>query len=434
MDWEDGRRREGLRPASAPAAPGCPDGPAPAAVPAYAEVDADVPAAVRGRLQDWLAHRTAWAEALDETFAHDVAARLERFALGGGKRVRPRFLWWGLRGCARPCDARTRAALDLSAALELLQCCALIHDDVMDGDLVRRGEPSLHAAVAGQYAGVATGAGHRRLGESAAVLAGDLALAWADDIVGELELPAPVAKEIRSVWAVMRTEMVAGQYLDMHGAVTGTRSVARAVRAACLKSALYTVERPLQLGALLAGADAKTTAALRAAGRCAGIAFQLHDDVRDLYGEHGGRPPGQDIRSGKPTYLIAVALARAGSTGNATAQEVFARQVGRADLDADGLRAVRDAVTSTGARRIVTRRIDQLLTTARRHLSHVSPRTEGHDRLLALMYAAAGRPGATASVDPAVPHGTVREGATTHGGGVSLSPAGPHRSTTEEAS
>ncbi|MEU9098385.1 polyprenyl synthetase family protein [Streptomyces sp. NPDC048361] len=428
MDGEDGRRRESLRRGGSPATPGDADGPAPVPVLGYAEVDVDVPAAVRCRLQGWLGKRMAWADALDETFAHDVAARLERFVLGGGKRVRPQFLWWGLRGCSQPGDARTDAALDLSAALELLQCCALIHDDVMDGDLVRRGEPSLHAAVAGQYAAVARGGAHRGLGESAAILAGDLALAWADDVVGELELPTPVAKEVRAVWAVMRTEMVAGQYLDMHGALTGTRSLARAVRAACLKSALYTVERPLQLGALLGGADATTMSALRAAGRCAGIAFQLHDDVRDLFGEPGGgepggRPPGQDIRSGKPTYLIAVALARAESTGNTAAREVFARQVGRADLDAHGLQAVREAVTSTGARRIVTRRIGQLLDLARRHLSHARLHTDGHDRLLHLMHTAAGHSG------PGLPEGvTVPEGSGT------LSPPGTHVSCTEEVS
>ncbi|MFE9369768.1 polyprenyl synthetase family protein [Streptomyces sp. NPDC006711] len=404
MDWEDGLRRDGHYLGGGPPAPQAAPGPAPAAGgPAYAAVDADVPEAVRARLASFLAHRAGWAEALDETFAHDVVARLERFALGGGKRLRPQLLWWSLRGRARPGDARTRGALGLCAALELLQCCALIHDDVMDGDLVRRGEPALHAAVSGQYAPLAAGGGHRRLGESAAILAGDLALAWADDMVGELELPAPLARDVRSVWAVMRTEMVAGQYLDMHGEITGTRSLARAVRAACLKSALYTVERPLQLGALLADADARTTTALRSAGRCAGLAFQLHDDVRDLFSGLDGRPPGQDVRVGKPTYLMAVALARAEATGDTAAREVFGREVGRAGLDADGLRAVREAVTSTGAHRIVTRRIARLLDMAHRHLDRAALDPDGHRRLAALMESAAGRSPTTLPGDSAAP-------------------------------
>ncbi|MFG3281555.1 polyprenyl synthetase family protein [Streptomyces sp. NPDC048111] len=425
MGWEDGRPHEGSSRAGSSVTPGrsvTPDGAAAGVAPGYAQVDADVPAAVRDRLRDWLAPRTAGAGALDETFAHDVAARLERLALDGGKRVRPQFLWWALRGRTRPCATRTRAALDLSAALELLQCGALIHDDVMDGDLVRRGRPSVHAAVAGQYAADTTADGRRRLGEAAAILAGDLALAWADDLIGELDLPATVTREVRATWAVMRTEMVAGQYLDMHGALTGTRTRARAVRAACLRSALYTVERPLHLGALLAGADATTTAALRAAGRCAGLAFQLHDDVRDLFGDPAtaglpGRPPGQDIRAGKPTYLIAVALARAESSANTAAQQALARHLGCAGLDADGLLAVREAVTSTGAHRTVLRRIDQLLALSRRHLLRAHLHADGHGRLLQLMHTAAGRPlpaspnGATPVTTPLAAPVRVTEGA-----------------------
>ncbi|MER5890826.1 polyprenyl synthetase family protein [Streptomyces sp. NPDC001941] len=373
-----------------------PEGRAPAvARPAFLDVDADVPGVVRERLRLVLAERTHRARQLDETFGDDVAARLERLALGGGKRVRPQFLWWGLRACALPSDSRTGAALRLSAALELLQCCALVHDDVMDGDLVRRGEPSLHAAVAGQYAAVAAG-GHHRLGESAAILAGDLALVWADDLVADLDLPQPLSARLRSAWAVMRTEMIAGQYLDMHGEVTGTRSLVRAVRTACLKSALYTVERPLQLGALLAGADQATTGALCSAGRCAGLAFQLHDDLRDLFTGSAGRPSGQDIRTGKPTYLVAVALARAESTGDAAAREVLGRNLGRGDLDADGLRAVREAVVSTGARHLVTRKIGRLLDTAHRRLSAAVLDPLGRGHLIALMHAAAGRPGPAA--------------------------------------
>lgn len=111
----------------------------------------------------------------------------------------------------------------------------------------------------------------------------------------------------------MRTEMVAGQYLDIQGQATSSRSLARAIRAACLKSALYSVERPLALGAALAGADAARTQALCSAGRCVGIAFQLRDDLGDVFGgpRHTGKPTGGDIRAGKPTYLVAVAQARA---------------------------------------------------------------------------------------------------------------------------
>lgn len=141
----------------------------------------------------------------------------------------------------------------------------------------------------------------------------DLALAWADDVIADTPLAPDTALRVRGLWSSMRMEMVAGQYLDIQGQATSSLSLARAIRAACLKTALYSVERPLALGAALAGADDRTTAALCSAGRCVGIAFQLRDDLQGIFGtpEATGKPAGDDIRSGKPTYLIAVARARA---------------------------------------------------------------------------------------------------------------------------
>ncbi|MEU7148905.1 polyprenyl synthetase family protein [Streptomyces sp. NPDC045456] len=346
-------------------------------------VDADVAGAVERVLDEVLGARLAEAAAADALFGRDIAERVARFTLGGGKRLRGRFVWWGLRVCGGGGET-AGAALRLAAALELVQTCALVHDDMMDGAELRRGRPALHAELRGQYA---RRPGQDRsdrsaetfarpaetFGRSAAILAGDLALAWADDTVMDTRFPAPARSAVHALWRTMRTEMVAGQYLDLHGQATACRSPARAVRTARLKSARYSVERPLLMGAALAGADDRTAGALRSAGRCAGLAFQLHDDLLGVFGdpEETGKPSGDDIREGKLTYLTAVARARAEAAGDDGALGVLDAALGDPGLSAAAVDRVRDVFVSTGARAALEDKVEILADRSVAHLADV---------------------------------------------------------------
>ncbi|MEU2421159.1 polyprenyl synthetase family protein [Streptomyces sp. NPDC007851] len=372
-----------------PAATGAQGSGEPAACGARA-VDEDVPGAVGRELRDLLADRLADCHGLDPVFARDVAERTARFTRRGGRRIRPRLLWWSMRACGGGDPAQVRVALRTAAALELLQTCALVHDDLMDQAPTRRGAPALHADVTAQYAGAAPQPAAQRLGASTAVLAGDLALAWADDALAGLllkpGLPRDTAHQLHEVWRVMRTEMVAGQYLDVRGqAVSGTPG--RSLRAACLKSALYTVERPLQLGAVLAGADEATTGTLRRAGRCAGLAFQLRDDLDDLFADPRvtGKPSGADVREGTPTYPLAVARALADTAGDRQALGVLDHAMGRAGLTDGELAAVREVVAGTGARDHVEARIARLDRRCLRHLGEAALEPAAAGRLRGLL-------------------------------------------------
>ncbi|WP_078507005.1 polyprenyl synthetase family protein [Streptomyces viridochromogenes] len=361
-------------------------------------IDADVTAAVRAVLDRLLAVRLARARELDAVFAEDLAARVTDFTRRGGRRIRPRLLWWSLRACGGGTPAQVRAALHAGAAVELLQTCALVHDDLMDAATTRRGRPALHTAVARQYGDIPRGAA-RRLGEAAAVLAGDLALAWADDVMTDLlldgdDLPPEAPARVRDIWRGTRTETIAGQYLDIQGQATGQPTPARALRAACLKSALYTVERPLALGAALAGAGQEATQALCRAGRCAGLAFQLRDDLDDLFADPDvtGKPSGGDVREGKPTYLMAVARARA-AEGDPVTLGVLDASLGRADLTESGLDRVRDVLTATGTRDVVQEKIERLCRQALRHLAAADPEPGPAAALRTLLTAITGTPG-----------------------------------------
>ncbi|MEU9143928.1 polyprenyl synthetase family protein [Streptomyces sp. NPDC048349] len=351
------------------------------------------------------------SRSLDAVFADDIAERLCAYTLGGGARIRPQFLWWALRACGGT-DAEVPAALRVAAALELIQSCALIHDDVMDRSAERRGRPSFHTQIALQHAANGREPDPSAFAHSAAVLAGDLALSWADDLVAGADLAAAVRPDILRIWRLMRTEMVAGQYLDLHGQATSSRSAVQAIRTVCLKTARYTIERPLALGAALAGADATTTRALTAAGRCAGIAFQLRDDLLGVFGdpEATGKPAGDDIRSGKATYLLAVAHSRARTAGARGVIDLLEDCRGSADLSAATLSSVRDALRSTGAPAQVERRIGRLARAAQHHLAAARLHGSAARRLAELLTAVASPPGGDAAppVTAAGPGGGAR--------------------------
>ncbi|ROP55525.1 geranylgeranyl diphosphate synthase type I [Streptomyces sp. PanSC9] len=354
--------------------------------------DRDVRAAVSRVLDQELAERLERSRAVDPVFADDLALRVAHFTQRGGKRVRSQLLWWAMRACGGGDDTSALAALRLGAAVELLQTCALVQDDVMDRSPRRRGRPAMHADIGAQYGATVAPDRAGRFGEAAAVLAGDLALAWADDLVAGTALPAGTGHLVRRLWGDLRTEMVAGQYLDLQGQITGSRSLPRALRSACLKSALYSVERPLALGAALAGADGTTTGALCSAGRRIGMAFQLRDDVGDVFSddEGTGRPAGGDIREGKSTCLTALARARAEAAGDRLALTVLDRALGKHDLSPADLEEVRDILRRTGALATVEAKAGRLVAQGLRRFDAVPLDPAGAGPLRDLLVAAAG--------------------------------------------
>ncbi|MGW0987251.1 polyprenyl synthetase family protein [Streptomyces sp. NPDC002486] len=321
--------------------------------------------AMEAVLERVLDARLRQARDVDAVFTHDMAERVAAFVRRGGKRLRTAFVWCGWRAAGGSGD--TGAVLRTGAALELLQACALIHDDVMDGSPLRRGGPAMHVDFARGHRAGGAGGSAESFGTSAAVLAGDLALAWADDLLTETALASPYGARLNEEWRAMRTEMVAGQYRDLRAQAGGSSGAEEALTIAVLKSARYTVVRPLTLGASLAGADARTLGALRAAGRCAGLAFQLRDDLLGAFGDPAltGKPAGEDLRSRKLTPLLAVAVRLAEAGGDEDAAAVLAP-----DADArpgHTVERMRAALERTGARAEVESRIADLAAAGLRH-------------------------------------------------------------------
>ncbi|MFB4419792.1 polyprenyl synthetase family protein [Streptomyces sp. QL37] len=343
-------------------------------------------AAVDAVLAEHLETRLREARRLDTVFAEEVASRVAAFVLNGGKRLRTAFVRCGWLAAGGTGDPGT--TLRIGAALELLQACALVHDDVMDESPVRRGAPAVHADFADMHRTSRMRGSAASYSATAAVLAGDLALAWADDLFTETALASPYGEQLHQEWQAMRGEMVAGQYLDMRAQATGSSDLGLARNIATLKSALYTVERPLALGAALAGADARVVDGLRSAGRCAGLAFQLRDDLLGAFGDPAvtGKSSEEDLRARKLTCLLAIALRLAAGSGDSEALAVLGPEGGGGGA-VDRMRA---ALERTGARAVVEEEIAELSASSLRHFAAAGADAGARQEFAALLARAVG--------------------------------------------
>jgi geranylgeranyl diphosphate synthase type I len=278
--------------------------------------------------------------------------------LAGGKRLRPAFAYWGWRGAGGE-ESLDEEAMTAAAGLEFLQACALIHDDVMDGSDTRRGLPAAHRRFAGLHRDEQWLGSPESFGTGAAILLGDLCLSWADEVIFSRRFPPATMARAKAVYDEMRTELMAGQYLDLLEQARGGGSVERALTVVRYKSAKYTIERPLHLGAALADASPEVFEAYTGYGLPLGEAFQLRDDILGVFGdpEETGKPAGDDLREGKRTVLVATAVERCSSEQ----ASVMRRYLGDPGLDAQGVAQLRGIIAETGALSHTEGMIDLLL-------------------------------------------------------------------------
>ncbi|MFY1621467.1 bifunctional (2E,6E)-farnesyl/geranyl diphosphate synthase, partial [Micromonospora sp. WMMD736] len=290
-----------------------------------------------------------------------LTAALEEFVLRGGKRLRPAFAYWGWRAVVSPPHvAAEPAMLRMFAALELLHACALVHDDVIDASATRRGLPTVHRQFADQHRDCKWHGSAEQFGLSAAILAGDLALVWADDIMATVDLPNDARRRIQRVWSDIRTEVLGGQYLDIVAESSGADSVASAMTVNTYKTASYTVSRPLQLGAAAAADRPDILDVFHRVGTDLGVAFQLRDDVLGVFGDPAvtGKPSGDDLRSGKRTVLVAEAIELADKSDPIAAQ-LLRTSLGT-ELSDLRVRELCDVIVSVGALAAVEEHIELL--------------------------------------------------------------------------
>ena len=298
---------------------------------------AEVGNRVERRISTLLDDEVARWRAVDPDLAEPLVA-LRDLLIAGGKRLRPAFCHWAYVGAGGTPD--DPIVVDAGAALEMLHTFALVHDDVMDGSNLRRGRPAIHQRFMSRHDMQGWRGEARRYGEGAAILVGDFAFVYADVLLRSVP---PIA---RPIFDELRVELCVGQYLDLEGTASGSCDPVQAQRIERYKSGKYTVERPLQLGAALAGRLDELAGPLSAFGLPLGEAFQLRDDILGVFGDAAvtGKPVGDDLREGKLTPLVAVAAARAAGS----AARMLDR-LGRPDLDEAGIAGLQAVFVDTGA-------------------------------------------------------------------------------------
>jgi geranylgeranyl diphosphate synthase type I len=308
----------------------------------------------------------------------------------GGKRLRPAFAYWGWRGARnRTCGEDEATVLKAVAALEFVHASALVHDDVMDGAHTRRGRPATHIGFASRHTVEDLDGDREMFGTGAAILVGDLALVWSDELLRRSGISPAALTRARAVWDTMRTEVTAGQYLDLLRAAGGLPGPDGALTVARYKSAGYTVQRPLQLGAAIAGAGPEVVEAYTAIGLPLGEAFQLRDDVLGVFGDPAvtGKSADDDLREGKQTLLIALAEEAADAAGRTLLDDLL----GNADAGAEDFDALRGLLESTGARARVEERISERTALARAAIAAAPMAEDARAALDALAVAATSR-------------------------------------------
>jgi len=307
--------------------------------------------------------------------------------LQGGKRLRAAFLYWGYRAGGGP---DSEAVIRAATSMEFFQAAALLHDDVMDDSDTRRGMPAAHRRLAQEHAAAGWAGSGDRFGIAGAILGGDLCLIWSDELLTTSGWSATELARARPVFDRMRTQLMGGQFLDVLEAARGwdelstQEQIARARRVIRYKSAKYSIEHPLLIGAAAAGVTTSDHDALSAYGLDLGEAFQLRDDLLGVYGNPAqtGKPAGDDLREGKRTVLVALTLDQA----DPVTVGLFDKLLGAPGLAESQVTELRDLITASGAPERVEQMILDLTASARAALQTATGLTgEGREALDALI-------------------------------------------------
>lgn len=272
----------------------------------------------------------------------ELVEAVDDLTMRGGKRLRPIVAAAAMKAVDSEADAKQSA--HLGAALELLQSYLLIHDDWMDLDETRRGGPSVYAMMQSKY-------DDQHLGASLAILAGDLASAYANEILSTVPFPTEHRERAQAAFWKMQREVFFGQHLD----VVADPDVERMYD---LKTGSYTVRGPLVLGGMLAGATNDELLAFERFAAPLGVAFQLRDELLGTFGDSAvtGKPAGNDIRAGKLTFAVKFAKERL----DGAKLEVLVNALGNSAASDPEIESAANLLIETGAKQQVEKRLADL--------------------------------------------------------------------------
>lgn len=300
---------------------------------------------VDARLKNYFDTQVNKAAKIAPTFKR-LWQTLDSVTSDGGKRLRPYMIMLAYKAYGGK-----HSVVDVAAAWELMHSCLLIHDDIMDRELTRRGKPNIAGNYLKVYADSADALHHANV---AALLGGDLALTGVFDILQQSTLSGTQKLTAIKLFCDSLYSVAGGQLMDCESVMLPIQKV-DTEHVAFYKSAKYSFTDPMLVGATLAGAGKQELAKITKLGNSAGIGFQLADDLLGVFGDETvtGKSASSDMREGKRTILLQEVMTRATKTN----QVKLATIAGKPDISESEIAFVRQLVVDSGAKQAVEDRI-----------------------------------------------------------------------------
>jgi geranylgeranyl diphosphate synthase type I len=308
----------------------------------------------------------------------ELMEHIKEFSLRGGKRIRPALFYHSYIAHG---GKDRREALKASLSIELSETYLLIHDDIMDNDILRRGGVTIHEG----YRKIADEkfndkSNPRLFGTAMGINAGDVACAMSNHILASAKFNQAYINNAIAEFNHVYIKECYGQTLDVYSELRGNIEPSDVIQVHRLKTVPYTFDGPIKIGAILAGANRRAIKNLEKFSVPLGTAFQMQDDILGMFGseEKLGKPVISDLKEGKKTLLILEALKRS----NRVQKEIVKSNLGNKNISTSGLQAVRKVVEDTGSLESSKRMAASLVSKAMRAMKAMKLEREGKEFLI----------------------------------------------------
>jgi geranylgeranyl diphosphate synthase type I len=269
---------------------------------------------------------------------------VKKLTLSGGKRIRPALMYYGYVGMG---GKEKERMLKAAVSIELVHMFLLIHDDVIDRDFERHGVSTINKIYEDLGKKYFPDKDSRHFGNAMALIVGDMIAALGNQIIFESGFKNHLVMKALSKLQSIISYTVVGEVKDFYIGYKGKATEKEVMDMYEYKTAKYTVEGPLHLGAVLGGADEETLKLISGYSIPVGIAFQIQDDILGVFGneEKLGKKVGSDIEEGKMTVLVTRANQKAGSKE----RKIMNSILGREGLSFDEIERFRSIIRNSGS-------------------------------------------------------------------------------------
>jgi len=312
----------------------------------------------------------------------NIAAALEharKITTSGGKRARAAFMYYGYLAAG---GKNKKEIIKTSVSIELIHTFLLIHDDIIDRDGLRHGVKTIHVHYGEMAKRYFKNKDAAHFGNSMAIIMGDMLGALGNQVLFESKFDsALIIKALQKLQGIIAFTVI-GEAEDVIIENRGRATEKEIFRMYENKTAKYTIEGPLHLGAILAGADKKLLEALSAYSIPAGIAFQIQDDILGVFGvsKKTGKPVGSDVRQGKQTILVAKTLEKA----NRAQKAIIKNCLGNDNMTQADLEQFRKVIIETGSLEYAQKLANKLIVEAKEKIEKVVMKKEAKNFLLGI--------------------------------------------------